>query len=454
MNRTNRYSGFEDLLQSFTAQFPDLPALLYEKEGGAAALSRGEFAACARSRAGDLAAEGKTCLGILCDGSLNCVLTIFGSVLAGLQTVLLDSNASEELLRAQITATDIDYLWGDPDLAEDLSDDLTAGIRDGSGRGNVLFFTSGTTAGSKAVVLTDASLMAAACNGSCMLALSPDDILMCMLPLNHVFGFVCSLLWGFQCAAPVALGRGMRYYAQDLAFFKPTVLSAVPLLLDFLLSHQLINPQLRLVLIGAGDCPPAVLESASALGLKLSFGYGLTETSSGVAISHDPCALEICPEDMVTLAEDGEILVRSENCMMQGYYRQPEETARVLKDGVLYTGDLGRWNENGKLQIIGRKKEMLVLGDGTKIFLPEYEESIRAVLPGEDFAAALLNGKPVLYVFDGNKDKIDREKTISRLLEPVMKTLPRGQKITRIILTDKPIPRTVTGKVRRWELGQ
>lgn len=246
----------------------------------------------------------------------------------------------------------------------------------------LLFFTSGTTSMSKAVALSGESLCFSAYSGGEMLPLEASDILMCMLPLAHVFGFVCSLLWPLSSGAAVALGRGPRHYMDDLNYFKPTVLSAVPSLLGFLLRCRSINSQLRLILVGAGDCPPALLEQASALGIKVSFGYGLTETSSGVAISvrDDPYAMEICPGVNISLAPAGEILIRAPGSMMEGYYRQPEATAQVLKDGLLYTGDLGRFDSDGRLHITGRKKEVLVLSDGTKLFLPEYEAAIAKVL--------------------------------------------------------------------------
>ncbi|MBQ3975673.1 MAG: acyl--CoA ligase, partial [Lachnospiraceae bacterium] len=172
----------------------------------------------ARKKARELSASGKKCLGIVCDGSLACLAALFASALAGLQTVLLDENAPEDLLRRQIVQTDIDMLWcSDDDLCGELESALTKGTGMFSGERDILFFTSGTTASSKAVVLTDKSLMAAAFSGSSMVPLSEEDILMCMLPLNHVFGLVCGVLWGMQCGAPVALGRGPRYYAQDLS---------------------------------------------------------------------------------------------------------------------------------------------------------------------------------------------------------------------------------------------
>ena len=434
--------------------------------------SRADFAAAVFARAEEMRAFGMTCLGVLCDGSLDCVETIFASAAAGLQTVLLDENAADTLLKEQIRQTDIDILWSsDPDLVEELTPYLTEGIpprvknSDSSAEGSdILFFTSGTTASSKAVVLTDRSLLAAAYNGSCMLPLSPDDTLLCMLPLNHVFGFVCGLLWGMECGAPVALGRGARYYTRDFEFYKPTVLSAVPLLLSFLVQHKLMNSELRLVLVGAGDCSPQLLNSVIQQGVQVSFGYGLTETSSGVAISvpgspsFDPFALEICPEDTVALASDGEILISSPSCMMKGYYKHPEDTAAVLKGNLFFTGDIGKWDENGRLHVIGRKKEILVLADGTKIFLPEYEARIMASLPGRDFTVLEKDGKPVLLLVDKESSSWPEEmrelsrSMVSEELRGAMSQLPRGQQLGEILFTDQPLPRTATGKVKRWEI--
>ncbi len=392
--------------------------------------------------------SGKTCLGVLCDGSFECVTTILAANLAGLQVVLLDENVPDEQLPGLIAYTDIDALWGDEDLAEEMAGHLTEGVRGGAH--NILFFTSGTTEAAKAVVLTDGSLCASAWNGGAKLPLSPDDRLLCLLPLGHVFGFVCGLLWGLSCGAEVALGRGMRHYLDDFAHFSPTAVSLVPTLLGFLLQKDALNPELKLVLVGAGDCPPALLSMAAAKGLRVSFGYGLTETSSGVAISvrGDPYAMEICPDDEITLAEDGEILIKAPTCLMQGYYKKPADTAAAVQGGVLFTGDLGRFDEDGRLHITGRKKEILVLGDGTKLFLPEYEAAIARVLGTQELALALRGGRPVLILTGPARDKAE----ILRALTPVTAQRPRGQQITDILFTDEPLPRTATGKLRRWAL--
>ena len=440
-----RFDSFEHLLSHFALSTPDAPALRYE----GTTLSFAALFQSVQKRAEELRKGGKSCLGVLCDGSLENVIEIFAASLAGLQIVLLDASLEADVLKTLIRYTDVDLLWGDEELCDELSLALMAGVKDG--RGKILFFTSGTTERAKAVVLTAHSLCQSAWNGSAKLPLSSDDTLLCLLPLGHVFGFVCGLLWGLSCGACVALGRGARHYLDDCDFYRPTAVSVVPLLLGFLLKQKCINPELKLVLVGAGDCPPALLQAAGALGIRVSFGYGLTETSSGVAISvsGDPYAMEVCPDDTITLAEDGEILIEAPSCMMQGYYKRPDATRAVLRHGVFHTGDLGRFDEEGKLHITGRKKDILVLPDGTKIFLPEYESALMQALGHTELAVTLRGERPLLvYSGEGDREKL-REK-----LRELMRTLPRGQQIADILITDEPLPRTATGKIKRWELQQ
>ena len=441
-----RFYGFREMISYYAGRAPDAPAFLTGGVNGPRAVSYQAFLSDVIARAEVLRETGKTCLGVLCDGSYECVTELFAAADAGMQLVLLNENAAPE----QISLTDVDLLWGDEDLTEEFSPALTGGVTDGAGR--VLFFTSGTTAKTKAVTLTEKSLCASAYNGSALLPLSPDDILMCMLPLDHVFGFVCGVLWGLSCGACVALGRGPRHYFDDLTYYNPTALSAVPMLLGFLLQKNLLNEELKLVLIGAGDCPPQLPAALKAQGRRVCFGYGLTETSSGVALSlgDDPYAMTVCPDDDITLAEDGEILIRNETCMMQGYYKDAHATAAVLLNGVLATGDLGRFDENGLLHVTGRKKEILVLADGTKLFLPEYEQEIRRALPDRDFAVIGQDGAPVLVI---SGDGGDRRKA-EDLVGDVMRTLPLGKRVKAITFTPDPLPRTATGKIKRWELQQ
>lgn len=435
-----RYNGFEDLLKRQAESLGDHVALIEEET----AISYRQLYNKVASRRDELVEAGKTCMGIICETTIDCVVEIFACNLAGMQLVMLEKNLLQDTLQKMLPYGDVDILYPESD---NLKDCLGQGVKGGKGR--ILFFTSGTTSSSKAVVLTDQSLMSSAYNGYEKLPLDKEDTLLCILPLSHVFGFVCGLLWGLSSGAHVALGRGQRHYMDDCAFYKPTAISVVPMLLSFLVKYHLLNDELKLILIGAGDCSDALLEAAASSGRRVCFGYGLTETSSGVAISTsgNPRAMEPCIDDDIRIEEDGEISIRCDTCMMQGYYKDPDATEDVLRDGRLYTGDLGRMDEEGKLYILGRKKDILVFSNGTKIFLPEYEEMIANVLGDDPFAVCKKNDKPVLVL-----EKLETEKQkIMDLLNDIP-GIPRGHRIHDILVLGHELPKTTNGKVKRWEI--
>ena len=353
-----------------------------------------------------------------------------------------------------------------------------------------ILFTSGTTGVSKGVMLSHRNLCTDILIAQTYLEVCPEDIFFSVLPIHHTYECTCTMLEGCFMGASMAFCRGLKYITKDMQAVRPTFLLAVPLIYEKFYNtiqktlkkqgqDKLVNTlfainnvtsriginvakpiarkimaqfggRIDMFIAGGARVDPKVLAFFRSMGIPCLQGYGLTETSSGVAISvcGDPYALEVCPEDEVTLAPDGEILVRSPACMMLGYYNRPEETDEVLREGTLFTGDLGRWDEDGKLHIIGRKKEILVLKDGTKIFLPEYEARIMRVLPGRDFAVLERDGKPVLLLHGKEEERAE----LQDKLREVMSELPRGQQISGFTFRDSPLPRTATGKIQRWEL--
>ena len=449
-----RFESFREMIDHYNEVSPDHPALLFEDHGEKAMLTFRDLSARLSERTADFSGCRSVAF-LIGESTKETVIDLFAAVTAGARVVLLDETVPEEVLVRLLRLSEADRLVGEEDLGESLLPELGNKFKnrlDPVEKGEMLFFTSGTTNRSKAVVLTEKSLLRSAWNGSSLLPLSPEDTLLLMLPLNHVFGFVCGLLWGMANGAAVAIGRGPRHYADDCAFFKPTALSLVPLLLGFCLKYRVFNPELKLLLIGAGDCPKELIAAVKATGRRLSFGYGLTETSSGVALSlgDDPYAMSICPDFDVRIAEDGEILISSPETVMKGYFKRPEDTEKTLRDGVLYTGDLGRIDENGLLYVTGRKKEMIVLPDGTKIFLPEYEAALIRATGEADLALIYKNDLLYLVI----SEKAGTEKEITEKIRPVTEQYPRGQQIRRIVTVSAPLPRTATGKLKRYEIAE
>ena len=438
-----KYESFRAML----SQMPEeRPALVFDGGSMTCGALRERVLALAEQFRG----EPWSALGVLSPASPEWIVTVFAAVVAGKRVVLLDPLLPEDAAQRLLTATAADRLFcADGELAAALT--LVPPAPCGTaGEGELLFFTSGTTQSSRAAVLTSRSLCASAWNGQQMLACGEGDTVLAVLPLNHVFGFVCTLLWPLCYGAAVALGRGLRRLAEDPDFFRPTILTAVPTLLEFLLAHGALNPELRCVLVGASPCSRAALEAAAARGLEVRFGYGLTETSSGVAISirgGDPYAMALCPDSVIALADDGEVLVRTP-CMMEGYWNDPAATAAVLRDGTLYTGDLGRFDMDGRLRITGRKKDILVLPSGGKVFCPEWEEELAGLLGPRDLAVASREGKLVLVL----RGEAAERAGLWEKLSGFNLTRPFDQRLTALELRDGPLPRTATGKIRRWAL--
>ena len=218
------------------------------------------------------------------------------------------------------------------------------------------------------------------------------------------------------------------------------------------MARQVLNPGLRLVLVGAADCADALLDAVRARGIRASLGYGLTETSSGVALSvgDDFHAMTVCPEDQVTISEEGEILVSAPTCLMQGYYRDEAKTAAAVRKGVLHTGDQGFLDADGLLHVQGRLKDVIVLPNGTKVFLPEYEAVVAAALHEADIAVVLRRDKLTLVCGHLASTRADRE--LMDALDPALASYPPGSRIERIARLGHALPRTASGDVERWKI--
>jgi long-subunit acyl-CoA synthetase (AMP-forming) len=321
------------------------------------------------------------------------------------------------------------------------------------GEGELLFFTSGTTSRSKIVRLTSQTFCASAWSGQSMLACGEGDVLLSVLPISHVFGFVCSMLWGLAYGATVALGRGVRHIVDDPLFFRPTILPAVPSLIGAMLKFDTLNPELKVALIGAAPCTPEVTAALNAKGIKVYLGYGLTETSSGIAITQDldePEALYPCPGADIRVEADGEVTVATP-CMMQGYIGDDP----MFDEDRFFTGDLGWFDEKGRLHLKGRKKDVLLMTDGTKIFCPEYEEELARMSGLTDLGVTMKNGHAVLVAGSCGDSPEEAEELRQALLKTVgdfNRNIPRSQQIYDVIVRAEALPRTATGKLKRYAL--
>lgn len=435
-----KYTSFEELVTEFYNR--DGIAIRYADEDDVIHdVSYSELAKLIFDEVLHVRAECSAAEVITAEQNLDCVVSIFAHGIADCDIILADPMMPETITAAALKTVET-ARYGRENR------------RDRRGRlilkkpeGEILFFTSGTTSRSKIVRLTSESLCASAWSGQSMLACGKDDVILSILPLAHVFGFVCALLWGLAYGATIALGRGVRHLIDDAAFFKPTILPAVPSLIGAMLRFDALNPELRIALIGAAPCTPEVTAALTAKGINVYLGYGLTETSSGIAITQDldePEALYPCPGADIHIEPDGEVTVATP-CMMQGYIG----SVPMFSGDRFFTGDIGYFDDKGRLRLKGRKKDVLIMDDGTKIFCPEYEEDLTDATGIKDLGIIMKNGHAVLIAGPGS----DRD-TLIQAVTQYNGTLQRSQQIYDVIIADEPLPRTATSKLRRYELQE
>jgi len=377
-----------------------------------------------------------------------------------------------------------------------------------------IVFTSGTTGASKGVMLTHGNFAAEVAMLSRVFALSGDDTLLSLLPLHHTFEFTCGMLLPIASGAAIAypLEFDAKNLSRILADVRPTALIGVPALWEavhrrivdeveergpffaaafgqlrelnrrldrdsginlgsvlFRQAHQALGGRLRLAVSGGAALPHRVGDFFSDLGIHLLEGYGLTEAAPVLSTAHpdDPrCPGSVGkPLGAVEIrlhpdgAEIGEIVARGAN-VMAGYYRNQAATDEVLRDGWLHTGDLGRFDADGRLYIVGRAKEVIVDSGGNNIYIDELEEAYGhspylreiavvgfTVAQGEQVAAlavpAYARGESRRAVEDGLRAHFEK---IAQGLSP-------HKRIRILRFTDAELPRTRTRKVKRNEVA-
>ena len=263
----------------------------------------------------------------------------------------------------------------------------------------VLLYTTGTTGDPKGVMLTHENVRFGGMASAQLRDMTPEDVIYGVLPITHVFGLASVVT--ASCFAGAHVRMEARFSAAKLfAALQDgvTLLSAVPQMHAMLMQYTkeqgltaLGSPHLRYVSSGAAPLDPAWKRKAEAFyGVALQNGYGMTETTAGVCATRSAIGtqdisvgpplpgVEIAIDDTVPGGgeKSGEVLTRGGH-IMKGYYRNPEETARVLdKEGWMRTGDLGRIDEQtGFLHILGRSKELIIHG-GFNVYPPEVEAAL------------------------------------------------------------------------------
>ena len=379
---------------------------------------------------------------------------------------------------------------------------------------SIMLFTSGTTSAAKIVMLSQNNILSNLYAYQTHFKINQDDTLLSFLPIHHTFECSITILYGFYSGATIAFCDGLRYIQSNLKEYEVSIFVAVPLVLETMYKKitkaiqdqgktKLINAltkisnallklhidirkivfkqiidnfggKLRMVLYGAASLDKDTIIGLNNFGINSIQGYGLTETSPVLTAEaenkHKPGSIGY-PLDNVEIKIDnpdkegvGEILAKGPNIML-GYYNDEKKTKEAYKDGWFRTGDFGYKDDEGFIFITGRKNDIIVLRNGKNVYPQELEFLISKLdyvaecmifARNESNTDTLLMAKIVYNKEIMEKDypdtkKEEYEKIIWKDIKEINKTLPTFKHIKKIIVTDEPMIKTTTQKVKRNE---
>jgi len=378
-----------------------------------------------------------------------------------------------------------------------------------------MLFTSGTTSMAKCVMLSHKNLCAQLYGISFLYDITKEDTYLSFLPLHHTFECSTGFLYGISVGAKRAYCEGLRHFVDNIKDFEVTCFVTVPALLEgvyksimkgvekskkmwqlkaalrasealkkigidvrtklFKDVHEKLGEKLRFVVCGGAALNPEVSKALNDLGLDVYQGYGLTETSPVICAENakhlrlgsvgphmEGVRVKIDHPD-----EDGigEIITKSDSVML-GYYDDKEETKKVIKDGWFHTGDLGRMDKDGYLYITGRKKDVIVLKNGKNVFpdelellvngLPAVKESIVYGFTEEDgdinlHCKIVYDSQEAAESCDGLQGEDLKEFYWNLIKTSINKKMPTYKYIKNVLITEEPLIKTTTNKVKRFE---
>src|SRR5205823_4996362 len=213
----------------------------------------------------------------------------------------------------------------------------------------------------------------------------PDALVLGWLPLSHIYARTVDHYETLTAGVTLCIAESAETVVQNIEDVQPTHLASVPRFYEKVLTavaapdpqetgrrlRRIFGPRIDWLSSGGAPLPLSVAEAFQSAGLLLLQGYGLTESSPIISFNRKSrhklgTVGPPIPGVEVKIAPDGEVLTRGPH-VMKGYWNNPAATAEAIRDGWLYTGDLGQIDDEGFLSITGRKKELLVLSNGKKV---------------------------------------------------------------------------------------
>lgn len=343
-------------------------------------------------------------------------------------------------IESTLTLKDIDYdLLKTIDIKED--DDA------------IIAFTSGTSGNKKGVLLKQRALPLVAIE--CGKLIGIEGVSMHVLPFYHMFS-LDFVLGAMSVGDPVFICQSLRYLVKDIISINPSLLACVPAILGNVYPvFQKLEKKERIIVCGGAPGSDKWTEPLYELNINVHNGYGLTECGACIALDDRPASkekdesmhvLSICDVKIENPNEKGigEVIVKGDNVMEQ-YYKMEEETKKVVIDGYFHTGDLGCLDENGRLSIVGRIKNIIVLSNGENIAPEPLENEIMTFDGVKECVVTLTNDvlQANIYAPDANQELI-KEK-----IKEMNNKFAFANRITNVVFKQEEFAKNSTGKIIR-----
>ena len=333
----------------------------------------------------------------------------------------------------------------------------------------LLMYSSGSTGYPKCVQITFNNLYSSFISSNSLINHTPKDIWFASLPFFHIGGFSIftrSLLSG--CSLHLAKDLSLKSLVKNIKIINPSLISLVPTMLDKLINKNISKfKNLRMIFIGGGHSTELLFMKALKKKYPIVIVYGATETSSMVTsiLSYDlidnfNSVGKPLPGVKITLmnsygkeckiGEVGEIVIKSKS-VAKGYFRPKENMGSAIRRAKFYTNDLGKYDDNGNLILIGRKDDIVISG-GENFNLSEIESFISTSLEIRDCCCVKINdykwGQSYILFISKKVNKHYTENNIKTLLNNKFSKF----KLPKKILFIDNIPRNEMGKVNKETL--
>ena len=324
--------------------------------------------------------------------------------------------------------------------------------------------TGGTTGEPKGAVLTHGALMNGAYNGIFLPEPTSGNRYILMLPLSHIFGAVRSFLTPLYIGALIYSCVDMKLALVDIPKIKPTALVLVPGVMEIILNiakqrGEAFIGSLKMIIAGGAPVPPKIIRGLFDVGVHIYPGYGLTEAAcmtagNGEAYENPESSGKLYSGQEYKIV-DGELWLKG-RMVMKEYYKDPERTAEVMKDGWLQTGDLARIDEEGYLYITGRIKNLIILPNGENVSPEEIEGLFykREEVQDCQVREMEVNGRPVIgiEILPCQQTELSDEEIhlkMQEITKEINDTLPTYKRISTVVIRKEPFKKTASLKIAR-----